>query len=290
MSADSKSKNPEVALNAEVDSDDEEIDELLLNNQDYVDEVNQRHPEFFKSLGATHKPKYVMVGCVDARIQPATLLKLNPGELFIHRNIANQFNQGDMNANAVLQYAIEGLNINRIIVLGHSRCGGIMASMKEIPFTVVDQWISNIRDMYDTHLKFFEGIPDEIDRAAALAKVNVRLQCINIRKSAVVQKALQEGKDIHIYGLYYDVTSGEIENLHFNNKYIEGVSEMYSEALVGVLKFVEAQPLTGLVEGQTQSTLLRQQSLRCGSSLSCHIPKVKDPVTGLFVDDHNHEH
>lgn len=285
----SKSKNPDVALNVDDDSDDEEIDELLLNNQDYVEEVNQRHPEFFKSLGAVHKPKYLMVGCVDARIQPGTLLKLNPGEVFIHRNIANQFNQGDMNANAVLQYAIEGLNIKRIIVLGHSRCGGIIASMKEIPFAVVDQWISNIRDMYDTHLKFFEGIPDEIERAAALAKVNVRLQCINIRKSAVVQKALQEGKDIHIYGLYYDVTTGEIENLHFNNKYIEGVSEMYSEALTGILKFVETQPISGLVEGQTQSTLQRQQSLRCGSSLSCHTPKVKDPMTGMFVPGCGHE-
>lgn len=286
---DSKHK-PEGALNLSVDSDDAEIDELLLNNEDYVEEMNHKYPEFFKSLGATHRPKYLMVGCVDARIQPATLLKLNPGELFIHRNIANQFNQGDMNANAVLQYAIEGLNIKRIIVLGHSRCGGIIASMKEIPFAVVDQWISNIRDMYDTHLKFFEGIPDEVDRAAALAKVNVRLQCINIRKSAVVQKALAEGKDVHIYGLYYDVTTGEIENLHFNNKYIEGVSEMYSEALSGILKVVESMPVNPLVEGAPANTLIRQQSLRCGSNLACHTPKVKDPVTGMFSEVHEHEH
>lgn len=280
----------EGALNLSVDSDDAEIDELLLNNEDYVEEMNQKYPEFFKTLGATHRPKYLMVGCVDARIQPATLLKLNPGELFIHRNIANQFNQGDMNANAVLQYAIEGLNIRRIIVLGHSKCGGILASMKEIPFAVVDQWISNIRDMYDTHLKFFEGIPDEVDRAAALAKVNVRLQCINLRKSAVVQKALQEGKDVHIYGLYYDVSTGEIENLHFNNKYIEGVSEMYSEALSGILKLVESTPVNPLVEGASPANLIRQQSLRCGSNLSTHTPKIKDPMTGMFAELHDHEH
>lgn len=283
-------QRPEGALNLSVDSDDAEIDELLLNNEDYVEEMNHKYPEFFKALGATHRPKYLMVGCVDARIQPATLLKLNPGELFIHRNIANQFNQGDMNANAVLQYAIEGLNINRIIVLGHSKCGGILASMKEIPFAVVDQWISNIRDMYDTHLKFFEGIPDEVDRAAALAKVNVRLQCINLRKSAVVQKALNEGKDIHIYGLYYDVSTGEIENLHFNNKYIEGVSEMYSEALSGILKLVETAPINPLVEGASPASLIRQQSLRCGSNLGMHTPKVKDPVTGMFEEFHDHEH
>ena len=283
-------KRPEGALNLSVDSDDAEIDELLLNNEDYVEEMNQKYPEFFKTLGATHRPKYLMVGCVDARIQPATLLKLNPGELFIHRNIANQFNQGDMNANAVLQYAIEGLNIKRLIVLGHSKCGGILASMKEIPFAVVDQWISNIRDMYDTHLKFFEGIPDEVDRAAALAKVNVRLQCINLRKSAVVQKALQEGKDVHIYGLYYDVCTGEIENLHFNNRYIEGVSEMYSEALSGILKLVESTPVNPLVEGPSPINLMRQQSLRCGSNLSTHTPKIKDPMTGMFTEFHDHEH
>ena len=156
------------------------MNQLLKNNLVYVDKVNKENPEFFKTLGSAHNPKYLLIGCVDARIQPNTLFSVPAGDLFIHRNIANQFFQGDLNCNAVVQYAIEGLKIRDIIVMGHSKCGGVNASMTKIPFQIVDQWITSIRDIYEHHQDVFQKLKTDEERSTLLAKLNVRQQCMNL--------------------------------------------------------------------------------------------------------------
>jgi carbonic anhydrase len=288
----------------------EEIDELLANNEEYVDYMNQKYPGFFKSLGSTHKPKYLLIGCSDARIQPNALLKLNPGELFIHRNIANQVVQGDMNANAVIQYAIEGLGITKIIVMGHSRCGGVTASMKGVPFSLVDQWITNVKEIYQTHKSILDGIKDEEEKINALAKLNARFQCMNIKRSAAVRRAVASGKKIKVYPFFMNICTGIVENLKMENNYMEKVSEIYTDTLMRLSSEEMANIIqekrsrsSGVFDekGEPQDEELKMpdpleefspekksfnklQTKSFGLHMNSRQVKTKDPVTGLYQD------
>jgi len=225
-------KEKKQLIDEESDDENPEIESMLQHNVEFVNETNKAHPRFFKELAKEHKPRYLMIGCSDARIQPNSLLKLNPGELFIHRNIANQVFQGDLNVNAVVQYAIEGLGIRDIIVMGHSKCGGVMASMNKIPYEVVDQWIVNIREIYDTQIQFFNKINDADQKASALAKINVRHQCMNLRKNATLRRAKDKGITIRVHGWFLDTTTGLIESLQFNNEYTKTLFEVHSDTLM----------------------------------------------------------
>lgn len=298
----------EKAGSAVAKTPEEEIEELLANNEEYVDYMNQKHPGFFKTLGATHKPKYLLIGCSDARIQPNALLKLNPGELFIHRNIANQVVQGDMNANAVIQYAIEGLGITKIIVMGHSRCGGVTASMKGVPFSMVDQWITNVKEIYQTHRSILDEIKDEEERINALAKLNARFQCLNIKRSAVVRRAIASGKKIKVYPFFMNVCSGLVENLKMESNYMEKVSDIYTDTLMRLSSEEVAQIIqdrkrsVGVLEGERASEeikipdpleefspdkakgLTRLQTKSFGLGQNSRTVKTKDPTTGLYAD------
>lgn len=204
---------------------------LLQNNRRIVKEMTTENPNLFKDLAKAHTPKFLMIGCADARIQPNSLLGLHSGELFIHRNIANQVFQGDLNANAVIQYAVEGLNIDQIIVMGHSQCGGIKASMQDIDYEIVDQWLSSVREIYQLYEDFFAQIKDPEEKATVLSKINIRHQCMNIQKSAVVRKALSKGRNIQIHGWYLDIKTGFIDELLFNNDYTNLMQEIYSDTL-----------------------------------------------------------
>lgn len=287
---------------------EEEIEDLLANNEEYVDYMNQKHPGFFKTLGSTHKPKYLLIGCSDARIQPNALLKLNPGELFIHRNIANQVVQGDMNANAVIQYAIEGLGITKIIVMGHSRCGGVTASMKGVPFSMVDQWITNVKEIYQTHKAILDEIKDEEERINALAKLNARFQCINIKRSAVVRRAIASGKKIKVYPFFMNVCSGIVENLKMESNYMDKVSDIYTDTLMRLSSeevahiIQERKRSSGIFDGDRASEeikipdpleefspdkakhLNRLQTKSFGLGQNSRTIKTKDPTTGLYQD------
>ena len=287
---------------------EEEIEDLLANNEEYVDHMNQKHPGFFKTLGATHKPKYLLIGCSDARIQPNALLKLNPGELFIHRNIANQVVQGDMNANAVIQYAIEGLGITKIIVMGHSRCGGVTASMKGVPFSMVDQWITNVKEIYQTHKAILDQIKDEEERINALAKLNARFQCINIKRSAVVRRAIASGKKVKVYPFFMNVCTGLVENLKMESNYMEKVTDIYTDTLMRLSSeevahiIQERKRSSGIFDGDRVSeeikipdpleefspdkakTLSKLQTKSFGLAQNSRTIKTKDPTTGLYAD------
>ena len=227
------------------ENENHEIQEMLKNNVEFVKETNKKHPKFFKTLGAAHTPRYLLIGCSDARIQPNSLLKMNPGEIFIHRNIANQVFQGDLNVNAVIQYAIEGLGIRDIIVMGHSKCGGIAASTKKIDFEIVDQWVSTVREIYDSHEEYFKNIKRESQRLDALGKINVRHQCMNVRKNAALRRVAKLGGKVRIHGWYLDTSTGLIETLRFNDEYTKKIAEMHSDILLkyssksGVLEIPE---------------------------------------------------
>lgn len=257
-----------------------EIDAMLENNRQFVDETNQRHPMFFKELSKEHKPKYLMIGCSDARIQPNSLLKLNPGELFIHRNIANQVFQGDLNVNAVIQYAVEALGIRDVIIMGHSKCGGVMASMKPIPYEVVDQWIVTIREIYDTQQNYFKDILNEDTRASALAKLNVRYQCMNLRKNASIRRMKDKGQKIRIHGWFLDTSTGLIETLKFNNEYMKKLFEVHSDTLLrlssynGTL-FVENQPKESVNNVQAQRKI--------SEDVTINRPNPSDPTQDLTI-------
>ena len=256
-----------------------EIEQLLENNAVYVEETNRDHPDFFKSLGNNHNPKYLMIGCADARIQPNTLLKINPGELFIHRNIANQIFQGDLNCNAIVQYAVEALGIKDIIVMGHSHCGGIMAAMTQIPYQIVDQWIVGVREIFETHQEFFLKFKTADEKASALSKINVRHQCLNLKKSAVLRRAKDSGKIIRVHGWFMNVGTGVVEDLKFNNAYKKNMQKIYSDLLMK-LSILETE---GILTDDSSKTLSNRNS----SEFQFHVPQI-NPKTGLFESDDQH--
>lgn len=251
---------------------------LLQNNREIVSAITKKAPSYFTELSREHKPKYLMIGCSDARIQPNTLLGIKPGELFIHRNIANQVYQGDLNANAVIQYAIEGLGINEVIVMGHSNCGGIKAiiddSLKDGKMEIVSQWLSSIKETYEVFDPAFSRIPDRLAQAKALAKANVRHQCMNLIRSGVIRKARAAGRNVQVHGWYMDVSTGIIDELRFNDQYTKNLHHMYGDLLLKLAAFdsdevkpSEAEPEVVEVKQSNSPSKplekLQQDSLSC---------------------------
>jgi carbonic anhydrase len=198
---------------AKVTGEDPDIEKLFQANRAWVDAVNKDGPEYFQKLGSGQSPKFLYIGCSDARVAVSKLTGTNPGELFVHRNIANMVVSSDLNLLAVLTYAVEQLNVKHILVTGHYDCGGIRAAVKKQDFgQVLDAWLQNIRDVYRLHKEELDSIEDDEDRHRRLVELNVLEQCLNLYKTSVVQrKRLETYSDPNktftyprIHGLVFD--------------------------------------------------------------------------------------
>lgn len=207
------------------------VEDLLENNKLWAASVRKQDPYYFLKSASFHAPSAFFIGCSDARSPPERLLLLQPGDLFIHRNIANQVLQGDLNCNAQIQYAIFALNVRDIIVMGHSGCGGVKASLHACHYAVVDQWITNIRDLYEINSDLFDGIKDDKEKVNILSKLNVRFQCVNLQKNANIRRARKKGFNIKIHGWFLDLEKGYIENIPYSDDYEEIIRQINRQTL-----------------------------------------------------------
>ncbi|MBD3755654.1 MAG: carbonate dehydratase [Gammaproteobacteria bacterium] len=189
------------------------IDLLLNNNQQWVDEVNAARPNFFSTLSAQQKPEYLWIGCSDSRVPANELVKMDPGTIFVHRNIANLVNSSDMNVLSVIQYAVEVLKVKHIIVNGHYGCGGVMAAMEETNPDLIDHWIRPIRKYYRRAQQELDAMPYE-QRVNRLCELNVMEQVRNICHIPAVKKAWKKGQELCIHGFIYDIKDGRLHNLN----------------------------------------------------------------------------
>jgi carbonic anhydrase len=169
-------------------------------------------PDYFKNLSKGQKPEILYIGCADSRVTAEDLMGVKPGEVFIHRNIANMVISVDLNVMSVINYAVRHLNVKHIIVCGHYECGGVRASLQAADLGILNPWLRNIRDVYRLHLKELNAIADPQKRFDRLVELNVQEQCINVIKTAAVQQAYQEW-GLTVHGWVFDIRTGKLIDL-----------------------------------------------------------------------------
>ncbi len=205
----------------------EAYDKLIRNNKAWVEEKLKLDPEYFNNLAKGQAPEYLFIGCSDSRVPAEDITKCNPGEMFVHRNIANLVVSTDTNIMSVLQYAVEVLNIKHIILCGHYGCGGVRAAMEDKDHGFVDKWLLNIKDVYRLHKDVLDNISDEEQRYCKLIELNAQEQAYNLMKFPFIQKNRSMYGFPEIHAWVYDVKSGYINDLALDPKTLEEYSSIY---------------------------------------------------------------
>jgi carbonic anhydrase len=187
---------------------------LLNNNKNWVREQLDLDPNFFEKLSKGQSPEYLWIGCSDSRVPANQITGTEPGEVFVHRNIANMVVHSDMNMLSVLSYAVDVLKVKHIIVCGHYGCGGVIAAMNNQQFGLIDNWLRHIKDVYRYHHLELDAITDENERARRFVEVNVQEQVHDLGKTSIVQNAWKRNQPLHIHGWVYDIKDGLINDLN----------------------------------------------------------------------------
>jgi len=193
-----------------------DLTRIFENNKKWIAEKLSADPRYFSELAKGQNPKLLYIGCSDSRVSAEEMMGLAPGEVFVHRNIANLVLSTDNNINAVIQYAVEQLHVEYIIVCGHYECGGVKAAMTPSDMGQLNSWLQMLRDVYRLHHRELDSITDEKKRYDRLVELNVREQCINILKIDHVQKSWYTTGLPKLYGWVFDVASGKLNDLNLN--------------------------------------------------------------------------
>ena len=198
------------------------------NNRKWVAAKTQTDPQYFEKLATGQHPDFLYIGCSDSRVTAEDLMGLQPGEVFVHRNVANLVVSTDNNINAVVQYAVEHLKVKHIIVCGHYGCGGVDAALHPTDMGQLNTWLQTLRDVYRLHQAELDGISDDRQRFDRLVELNVREQCINIMKIDHVQRLWRRTGTPTIHGWVFDIRTGGLKDLDLNmNEVFEEVSAIY---------------------------------------------------------------
>jgi carbonic anhydrase len=184
---------------------------LLLENKAWATERTEDDPDFFRRLENIQTPEFLWVGCSDSRVPANEITGTQPGEIFVHRNIANMVVHTDINLLSVLEYAVHHLKVKHIIVCGHYGCGGVKAAMTRHSFGIINKWLRNIKDVYRFHREELEAIADEGQRTDRLVELNVVEQVTNLAKTSIVQRAWHQDQRPHIHGWVYGLKDGLIK-------------------------------------------------------------------------------
>lgn len=207
---------------------DNSYEVIFENNKKWVESRISKDPEYFQKLSASQSPEFLYIGCSDSRATAEELMGLKPGEVFVHRNIANVVNTLDMNSTAVIEYAVRSLKVKHIIVCGHYGCGGVKAAMTPEDYGLMNPWLRTIRDVYRIHQKELDKIEDEQKKYDRLVELNVQEQCINIVKMACVQERyILEGYPI-VHGWIFDMRTGKLIDLKIDfEKILKNIQKIY---------------------------------------------------------------
>ena len=204
-----------------------EINEIFKNNQEWVQKKLEIDSDYFDKLSKGQNPDILYIGCSDSRVTAEELMGVSPGEAFVHRNIANMVPNTDLSAMSVIDYAVLHLKVNHIVVCGHYFCGGVKAAMQSEDLGILNPWLRNIRDVYRMHKDELDSIEDEDLRYNRLVELNVQEQCINVIKTAEVQRAARE-RGLTIHGWVFDIQTGRLIDLEIDfNKILNDVMEIY---------------------------------------------------------------
>lgn len=200
---------------------------LLDNNKVWVSKNLEKDPDFFNRLANGQQPPLLWIGCSDSRVPANEIIGAQPGEVFVHRNIANMVIHTDMSMLSVLDYAVNVLNVKHIIVCGHYGCGGVQAAMGNKQIGLIDNWIRHIKDVYRHHATELNAIDGEKDRFNRFVELNVAEQVFDLAKTSIVQGAWKKNKELHIHGWVYDISDGLINDLEVTIRNNETLGEVY---------------------------------------------------------------
>jgi carbonic anhydrase len=201
--------------------------QLLDNNKKWVDSKLNQDPDFFKKLASGQKPPVLWIGCADSRVPANEIIGAQPGEVFVHRNIANMVVHSDMNMLSVLDYAVNVLEVKHVIVCGHYGCGGVQTAMTNKHVGLIDNWIRHIKDVYRFHNEELNAIEDEKKRFDRFVELNVVEQVLDLAKTSIVQGAWERGQNLHVHGWVYDIRDGLINDLDITIRDNTSLSAVY---------------------------------------------------------------
>jgi len=204
-----------------------DLESLFANNIKWAEDIKQKDPEYFSTLAKQQTPEYLWIGCSDSRVPANQLLDLAPGELFVHRNVANLVIHTDLNCLTVLNYAVEFLKVKHVMVTGHYGCGGVKAAMENNKLGLIDYWLRNIRDVYYANQAELDAITEETLRLRRLCELNVLQQVDNVARCNIVQNAWARGQELSIHGWAYDIHDGILHKLRDSIDSITQIPEQY---------------------------------------------------------------
>jgi carbonic anhydrase len=209
------------------------LDSLLQRNRQWAARTESRNPGFFSRLLLQQAPQYLWIGCADSRVPANELVDLLPGEMFVHRNVANVVVHSDLNCLSVIQFATDVLKVGHIIVVGHSGCGGVTAALRNQRVGLADNWIGHVRDVQHHHRGWLEGVAED-RKVDALCELNVVEQALNVCQATVVQDAWARGQSLVVHGWFYGLGNGLLQDLRMTVAGPDDVNEAYERAIAAV--------------------------------------------------------
>jgi carbonic anhydrase len=200
---------------------------ILDNNKTWVESQLALDSEYFKDLAKGQSPHLLWIGCSDSRVPANEIIGAKPGEVFVHRNIANMVVHSDMNMLSVLDYAVNVLKVKHVLVCGHYGCGGVKAAMGNDSIGIIDNWIRHIKDVYRLHNEYLDSIENEEDRFNTFVEINVKEQVYDLAKTSIVQSAWRSGQELTLHGWAYGLNSGYVTDLDVNISSNQDLDEVY---------------------------------------------------------------
>ncbi|MBD3894357.1 carbonate dehydratase [Halomonas sp. ML-15] len=204
----------------------ERMQALLERNREWAERMREQDPDFFARLSQQQNPDYLWIGCSDSRVPANQIIALPPGEVFVHRNIANLLHNNDMNALSVVQYAVDVLKVKHIMVVGHYGCGGVRAAVQGGDNGIVDFWLHSVRDLYSRHRQSLEdlSLDEQVDR---MCELNVKAQVDNLARNKIIQRAWQRGQPLAVHGWVYGLGDGRVNDLDCTVEGLDQVPQLY---------------------------------------------------------------
>ena len=214
----------------------QKFDELLERNRAWSEALRAADPEFFQRLSAQQAPKYLWIGCSDSRVPANQIIDMAPGEVFVHRNVANLVVQTDFNCLSTIQFAVDVLKVEHVLVVGHYGCGGVQAVLDERRLGLVDNWLLHVADVKQKHAKALAKLDDPRQRHDTLCELNVIEQAVNVCHTTVVRDAWERGQDLHVHGWIYGLSDGRVSDLGLHVSAPEQLERSAADAIASSLQ------------------------------------------------------
>ena len=208
-----------------------DLKRLLEQNRAWAENIKANDPDFFQTLAKQQSPRFLWIGCADSRVPATQLAGMMPGEMFVHRNVANVVDHTDFNCLSVMQYAVDVLKVEHIIVCGHHGCGGVKAAMDNLQLGLIDNWLRHVQDVVHEHEALLAAVTDESKRLDHLCELNVIEQVVNVCRTTIVQSAWQRGQDVVVHGWIYGLENGLLRDLGVSIDNADSLATIYHNAI-----------------------------------------------------------